>query len=504
VRERLRLLVLGVRTRMLAWYVLLVALAIAGSLLIERQVLLARLDERVAADLEQEYTELRRLIGGPNDSGGCWSARDPVTGACDVGLDPRTSTPFGRDVPRIFDVYFARNTASDGEVVYAFIDGRPYQQSGIETVPFDLRQDARWTAMVATAQAPIRGPWQTPEGRVLYMAVPLTDPQGGVLGVFAVAQFPDVLARQLQDLVGAGALIGFGALLIASVLAWGVTGRLLKPIRLVTDTARDISETDLARRIPIDQTDDEITALARTFNAMLDRLEEAFDIQRRFVDDAGHELRTPITIISGHLELLGESPDPDELKETIAIVTDELDRMTRMVDDLLILAKLERPDLLTLEPIDVAPLTETLRAKAGALGDRAWRVDAVASGRIVADRQRLTQAVMQLAQNATQHTGPGDVIALGSAAQHGEARFWVRDTGTGIGRDDQERIFERFARATGSRRRSEGAGLGLAIVKAIAEAHQGRVELSSRPGHGSTFTIVIPCDRRERMEVRRI
>ncbi len=118
-------------------------------------------------------------------------------------------------------------------------------------------------------------------------------------------------------------------------------------------------------------------------------------------------------------------------------------------------------------------------------------------GRIVGDRQRLTQAVIQLAQNATQHTGEGDVIAIGSAIADGEARLWVRDSGPGIDEAEQERIFERFARTAAGRRRSEGAGLGLSIVRAIAEAHRGRVEVSSRPGAGATFAIVVPVDRPE-------
>lgn len=113
---------------------------------------------------------------------------------------------------------------------------------------------------------------------------------------------------------------------------------------------------------------------------------------------------------------------------------------------------------------------------------------------MVADRQRLTQAVMQLAQNAAQHTEQGDRIALGSSLRNGEARVWVRDTGPGIPRDQHDRIFRRFSRGAGARR-SEGAGIGLAIVKAIAEAHHGRVEIESAPNAGASFTVVIPTDQ---------
>jgi signal transduction histidine kinase len=259
----------------------------------------------------------------------------------------------------------------------------------------------------------------------------------------------------------------------------------------VTGTARSISETDLSRRIPV-QGRDEIGQLTTTFNEMLGRLETAFETQRHFVDDAGHELKTPITIIRGHLELLDEG-DPEERRETVALVMDELDRMSRIVNDLLLLAKSEEPDFLGLETVDVEPLTDELQLKASALGARDWRVERRGRGIIVADRQRLTQAVVQLVQNAVDQTSDGDRISLGSAIENGEALFWVRDEGPGIPLEEQERIFQRFGRGTGARR-AEGAGLGLAIVKAIADAHHGRVDLYSRPGAGALFTLVVPVE----------
>jgi signal transduction histidine kinase len=271
-----------------------------------------------------------------------------------------------------------------------------------------------------------------------------------------------------------------------------VAGRVLAPLRLLADTARSIGESDLTRRIPVTGRD-EIADLSRTFNAMLDRLEAAFATQRQFVSDASHELRTPITIVRGHLELLGD--DPEERRETIALVTDELDRMSRFVDDLLVLAKAERDDFLRVAEVELGALTDELLEKATALGDRGWRLESRGEAVLVADRQRLTQAVMGLAQNAVEHTNSGDPVWLGTDADRREARLWVRDSGPGVAAEDQERIFARFARASASRRRSEGAGLGLAIVRAIAEAHGGRVALSSRPGDGATFTVIIPLER---------
>ncbi|MGH8930308.1 MAG: sensor histidine kinase [Egibacteraceae bacterium] len=499
VIERLRLLLLGVRTRILAWYVVLVALAVLGSLVAERKILTARLDSLLEQDLNQEYEELRQLVGGRNEqTGECWRSLDPVTAECPVGRDPETGQVFGNDVARIFDVFLQRNIPSENEAIYTFVGGAPHRANP-ERAPYDLLQDPQWTSIVASVRVPLRGEHLTPEGPVEYLAVPLVadglnqDP--GPLGVFVVAQFRDAVARSLTDVMGVAAFVGIGMLLLASLLAWAVAGRILKPIRLVTETARDISETDLSRRIEVEQTNDEVSTLARTFNGMLDRIEEAFDVQRQFVDDAGHELRTPITIIRGHLELLSAEDDPRELRQTVDLVTDELDRMARMVQDLLVLAKLQRPDFLDLETVDLGALTKELCVKASALGVREWVVDDVGAGRIVADRQRLTQAMMQLAQNATQHTEEGSAIGLGSALADGYALLWVRDAGPGIAEEDHERIFERFARARASRRRSQGAGLGLSIVRAIAEAHQGRVEVSSESGKGAMFTIVMPTER---------
>jgi signal transduction histidine kinase len=144
--------------------------------------------------------------------------------------------------------------------------------------------------------------------------------------------------------------------------------------------------------------------------------------------------------------------------------------------------------------VDVGALTDALLAKAGALAHRDWVLDVRGQGVIVADRQRLTQAVAQLAENAARYSDPHHPIAIGSIVSGGEARFWVRDNGPGVPEHEQEAIFQRFRRGTGLGR-SEGSGLGLAIVKAIAEAHHGRVELESSPGTGSVFAIVVPVDQ---------
>lgn len=460
----------GVRSRLLIGYIALLTIAVLGSVLIARQALLNNLFERIDAELVQEAKELRRL------------AR--------LGIDPDTGEPLGGDVKEIFTTFLERNVPSRNEAILTFVDGRPYQRSR-QVVPYRLDTDPDLVALWGGLAEPDRGSAETPAGEVEYLAVPLENDTGRVQGVFVVAHFIDREAADLDTSVRAAAGVGLATLVIGSLLAWRLASQVLRPVKLTTETALSITESDLTRRIEVEGSD-EISHLGRTFNEMLDRLEEAFRAQREFVNDAGHELRTPITVVRGHLELLDD--DPEERRRTLALVMGELDRMSRFVNDLLLLARAEQPDFLDLTTVDVTPLTHEIHEKASALAARDWRVEDAGKGLIVADRQRLTQALMQLAQNAVQQTNDGDIIAIGSHVRDDEASFWVRDTGPGISQDEQEKIFERFARGSGARR-SEGAGLGLSIVRAIAQAHHGRLELRSRPGAGATFTISIPADQ---------
>ena len=282
-------------------------------------------------------------------------------------------------------------------------------------------------------------------------------------------------------------------LLVTAVAAW-VSGRLLSPLRTLRETADDISETDLSRRLPVTGNDD-ITALTLTFNGMLDRLEAAFVGQREFLDDAGHELRTPLTVLRGHLELLDTS-DPEELDETRTLLLDEVDRMSRLVGDLILLAKSDRPDFLQPREVDLDGLVRDLVTKARGLGDREWTVDATAHVTVHADEQRLTQAVLQLADNAVKHTHDGDRVAIGSSYDGRAARLWVRDTGPGVPPEDRARIFERFGRSAVPPG-DEGFGLGLSIVGAIARAHGGSVSVEDAEPAGARFVITLPCPSAE-------
>jgi len=456
----------SLRTPILAWFIGFLALATISSVVVTYRVLLVRLDQRIDAELVQEAAELGRLTGGN---------------------DPRTGRPFGPEVRRIFEVYLQRNVPSRNEALITFVGREPFLRSR-PVVPYRLDRDRalveRWTSI----RQPDRGHVNTPAGRVEYVAIPLRQ-QSQTLGVFVAAIFVEGAKAEANAAVRTAGAVGLGLLLLGSLLAWRIADRVARPVTALTRTARSISGTDLSGRIPVDGRD-EVAQLAGTFNDMLDRLEHAFASQRRFVDDASHELKTPLTIVRGHIELLDHS-DPDDREATLALVVDELDFMGRIVQDLLLLAKHGRPDFLHVEPVEVGALSDELYAKAKALAPGVAALEERGTGVIVADRQRLTQAAVQLTENAVRHGAEGGAIALGSRVADGEARFWVRNDGPGIPVEDQQEIFERFRRGSNGRR-SDGAGLGLAIVKAIAEAHRGRVELESRPGTGVTFTLVLP------------
>jgi two-component system OmpR family sensor kinase len=470
----------GIRLRLVWWFIVVLALATIGSVILVRQVLVQRLDERIEAELVQEVEEVRGLADGN---------------------DPETGLPFGERVDRIFEVFLARNIPAQHEMLLTFVDGRLHRYSPTDELPvvdevhslYPLYQEQALVAQWANVEEPARGRAETPAGAIEYLAVPfLVNDQPE--GVFVVASFRDLQRAETDAASLAAAIVGLVMLIIGSVLAIRLAERILRPVGLVTRTARSISETDLSQRIPVHGYD-EISELSGTFNEMLERLEDAFATQRRFVDDAGHELRTPITVIRGHLEVMGD--DPEDRRRTLDLVSDELERMSRMVDDLLTLARAEQPDFLRPRLADLDELTLRMLQNARGLATREWGLDGTAEGRATVDEQRLMQAVLQLAANAVRHTGDGDAVSLGSSLRGRSVRFWVRDSGPGVRPEDRERIFERFYRGRSGHRRSDGAGLGLSIVQAIAEAHGGRVELDSEPGEGATFSVVVPVPDRE-------
>ena len=465
----------GVRARILASYVILLAITAFASVVAVRQVLLVRLDDRVEQDLQQEVEEFRALVAN--------------------GIDPETRQRFGDDIKAIFRTYLVRNVPDDDEeLITVPRRGKPRVDPGDNASGYSF---ADFIGGWRTLEEVERDEITTPQGPVRYVAIPVAV-EDETLGTFVVASFIADEREDVDEAVLIVAAVAGAVLLLGAVVAFSIVGRVVAPLSELRDAANSVTGTQMAHRIQVEG-DDELADLARNFNRMLDRIEVAFSSQREFIRDVSHELRTPIAISRGHLELLAQghlSADSDR-REAVALVTGELDRMSRFVDDLLLLAKAESPNFLELETVRLDQLCDELIAKASGIAERDWVVDATLARSIVADRQRLTQATMNLAQNAVAHTKIGDQIGIGARVDGAEATIWVRDTGTGIPASEQGRIFQRFSRGLHSRGRYEGTGIGLAIVRAIAEAHGGRVGVWSQPNQGSRFEIVIPVEQED-------
>jgi two-component system OmpR family sensor kinase len=457
--EPRRTLVVGVRARVLISFLVLLVVSTAASLLVLRSVLLSRIGDEVQSTLTEQADTLRQVAGAAEKQG-----------------------EKGRDLQTIFNTFLSGERPLEDGVLLTYIDGKIYRAEPEEAAPAGL---ADQLTSLSDTTTPRSGEVQTRAGPARYIAIPISS--GNSPGVLIAAKQLAPERDQVESAIRIALGVGIVVMLLASLFIWLAASRAMAPLHTLAEATQKITETDLADRVPVRGTD-ELADLGRTFNGMLDRLETAFADQKEFLADVGHELRTPITVIRGHLETLGD--DPAEREEATNVIQDELGRMSRLVDDLLMLARSGRPDFLRPEPLDLDLLTHDLFGKAKTLGERHWRLDQIGIGIIHADSHRLASAVMNLAQNAVKHTTPGEEISIGSSLDSGEARIWVRDDGPGINPVEAERIFERFAHAEDAP--GGGAGLGLAIVSAIAEAHGGRVELESRPGLGARFTLVLP------------
>lgn len=309
--------------------------------------------------------------------------------------------------------------------------------------------------------------------------------------------------RLIRDLTNVLLMLLPVALVVAGLGGLFLTSRALQPVADITAAAAQIGVEDLSRRLPV-RTEDELGALARTFNGMIGRLEEAFARldaayreQRRFIDDASHELRTPLTSIKANtsLSLLGE-PDLQEYAECLRAVDRSADVMQRIVDDLLLLARSDSGRLqMRQQPVDVNELL--LRAVSGAGCDQDRRVNVLLSAEPVVtlgDAHHLERLLVNLLSNSLRHTGEQGRITVEAERRGSDILIKVRDTGEGIPEEHLPHLFERFYRVDTARTRSTGGfGLGLPICRSIAEGHGGSIELKSEQGQGTEVTVVLPA-----------
>jgi len=290
------------------------------------------------------------------------------------------------------------------------------------------------------------------------------------------------------------------ALLLAGGGGWLLARRALRPVDRMAETAHRIGAEHLAERLPVTGTGDELDRLAHTLNEMLGRLDESFAQIRQFSADASHELQTPLTILKGELEVaLRTSRSVGEYERTLRSGLEEIDRMNRLVEGLLLLARADAGVLrMDDRVVDLAQLLEDVHGQARGLAEaRGLTLDlgSLEPLAVRGDPERIRRLVLNLVENGIKYTPAGGSIRLSLERGDHEAALRVSDTGIGLASADRDRIFQRFFRAADARSLDgEGAGLGLCIARSIAHAHGGRIEVESVPGQGSTFTVFLPLE----------
>lgn len=317
---------------------------------------------------------------------------------------------------------------------------------------------------------------------------------GHRVGSYAAAASLGVVTADRNEQLALVAIEGLLALLVAIGAGFLLLRRALRTVNNVTKAAEDARRGDLTQRLSYDGPDDEVGRLARTVDGMLTQLDASFTAQRRLLADVSHQLRTPLTVARGHLEVLARQHDDldGEEADTVALVVDELTQMSLMVDRLLMLGQALEPNFLLEERIELSGLLQEVLDAAQVMAPRDWVLGPVPDVAIWADRGKLRGALLNLVDNAVKATTEHGTIAL-SAEVGDEIVLEVADDGRGISPEDQRQVFERFRRfAHGT---YSGTGLGLAIVKAVAEAHGGRVELTSAVGTGCRVVIALPLAR---------
>ena len=341
------------------------------------------------------------------------------------------------------------------------------------------------------------------DGKTDIRAIARSLPSGEGTVVISVAL--DSVDKTVAGLRGIFILISFIVLISIAIVARSLIKLTLKPLNQIEKTAAAIAEGDLSARLPEVNSRTEVGRLTGSLNTMLSRIEESFTIRtesenklRRFVADASHELRTPLTAIRGFAELhrQGAVVGEEKTKELVSRIEKESIRMSSLVEDLLLLARLDQSRELTFDPVDVNHLVKEAVASAQAAGP-GYEITVSSTNDevfVLGDSMRIHQAIANLLANARTHTPVGTKIAVNISQGDLETKISISDNGPGLSEEDQKRVFERFFRADPSRVRvgGEGSGLGLAIVDAVMKAHGGRVEVNSKIGAGATFTIVFP------------
>ncbi len=455
----------SIRVRLTLWYVLLLAVILAafsaGVYLALRESLYSNLDDSLEnrADL---------LLGVVAYEGG-----RPTLAGVDIPGDPAEFEHFAR----VFD--------SSGAVTF---DNSP-SETEVPHAPEAVAAALQGREVTATT-------WVN--GEALRVRVVPVRRGAELVGALEAGLPEDDVRDTLSTLLLIIAVAYPLTLAVTSAGGAFLAGRALSPIDDLTRLAKRITAEDLGQRLDLGLPEDEVGRLARTFNEMIARLDDAFRRQREFTADASHELRTPLTAIKGQAEVaLQRDREPEAYREVLRAINGEVDRMIRLVGSLLTLARADAGQIpLVREPVGLAGVaTAAVDHVRPAAERKGVAVELVRGPDITlrTDEDLLLQLMLNLLDNAVKYTPPGGRVAVDWSLQDGWAVVRIADTGAGIARDELDRIFDRFYRVDKARSRSEGgSGLGLSISRWIAEAHGGSITAESEPGKGSTFTVRLP------------
>jgi two-component system, OmpR family, sensor kinase len=483
MRAARRLLPGGLQWRLTAWVaaVMLVSAA-AVFVVVYRDTgtqLRGEIDRDITGDVQQLAQALRPLAG-----------EDPSRIAAAATRYVR-SQPYTASSTLLFVLIPGTPTASNHPEIFGASAAEPGESQA---------EQVRENATAAQLRTPRLG-YSTPrvadvgKMRMLERALELRSTR-----VVVGAGEPMRLVESAQHGVARAFLLaGVVVLALALIASYLAGAHVSAPLRRMAAVATRVDAGDLAPRMQLSgDASDEVRVLADSFNHMLERLSEAFASQKVFVADASHELRTPLTVIRGQLEVLAAQPDPskEEVARVERLVQSEIGRMSRLVDDLLVLTQAERTDFLRPDKIDLPSFVAELWDGLSLTADRQFELGPVPEGTLEADPDRLAQALRNLARNSIDHTAEGNGLVRLEVQRVGATmiRFAVIDDGPGIPGQEHERVFERFHRIDASRsRNSGGSGLGLAIVRAIAEAHHGEVQVADPAnGRGARLELILP------------
>ena len=471
----------GVRLRVAGAFALAMAVLLVVAGLAIRAGLRDEITDATDETLETRATAVARLIVDrgrplPGISEGIDDPGETFTQVIGPGEEVVVGTP---GLPRapLLDAAGRRAAA----------DGATLRLRGVDVAADEGDEERDTEALEETASEP----FEDDRARVLARNVTVGGTRYAIISGATLEDREDAV-RALTRVLGIALPL---ALLGATLAGYLAVSAALRPVERMRRRAALISDRSLSERLPVPGHDDEITRLGRTLNEMLARLEQALETERAFAADASHELRTPLAILRGELEVaLRRERSPAELRATIVAALDEAVRLSRLADDLLVMARADAGHLeLRPEPLDAAGLLETVRERfAGRAAELERSLEADAPGAVVlqGDRARLEQALGNLVDNALRHGG--GTVTLHARAGDGWAELVVADRGAGVTPEFAQRAFERFSRADAARARG-GAGLGLAIVRAVAVAHGGTARLDARAGGGTEAVLRLPA-----------